>query len=100
MKVPFTFIKRHSNLPVYQQQNYNFNIMIGTIYGMHILNIISGSNPVKQVGSCKFIMVHQLKEGLATYCSNPKSSDKNSLENCLTEACEAGEDVYNAVNMQ
>ena len=65
---------------------------------MHIF--LSGTNTTMEVGSCKFIMVHQLEEGLATYCSNAKSSDKNSLENCLTEACEAGEDVYNAVNMQ
>ena len=48
-------------------------------------------------GSCKWIQIKKKEEGMATYCSEPKSSDKNSLEICLTEACAADR---NAVNIQ
>ena len=48
-------------------------------------------------GKCTWDLIIDLSEGNATYCPHAKRSDKNSLNNCLTEAC--GVD-RNAVNMQ
>ena len=48
-------------------------------------------------GSCTWFRVREKEQGLATYCPRLKASDKNSLQNCLTEACDTGR---NAVNMQ